>query len=302
MTRTAPTHLDALEAEAIYILRETAAWFRRPALLFSGGKDSLCMVALALRAFRPSSLPFPLLHIDTGHNFPETLEFRDRLLAQIGEELLVRRVQDTIDAGRARDEVGPKPSRNLQQTVTLLDSVRELGLDALIGGGRRDEEKARAKERIFSLRNDAGGWDPHKQRPEFWLQLNGALRPGEHMRVFPLSNWTELDVWQYIARERLEIPALYCAHRRRCLRTRAGVLLAESPFLALEEGERIEELSVRFRTVGDMTCSAAMESRAVSVEEIIREIAAARTSERGLRMDDRRSEAAMEERKTEGYF
>jgi sulfate adenylyltransferase subunit 2 len=302
MTGTASTHLDALEAEAIYILRETASWFRRPALLFSGGKDSLCMVALALRAFRPRRLPFPLMHIDTGHNFPETLEFRDRLLAQIGEELLVRRVQDTIDAGRARDEVGPKPSRNLQQTVTLLDSVRELGLDALIGGGRRDEEKARAKERIFSLRNDVGGWDPHKQRPEFWLQLNGALRPGEHMRVFPLSNWTELDVWQYIAREKLDIPALYRAHRRRCLRTRTGILLAESPFLALEEGESIEDLSVRFRTVGDMTCSAAMESRAVSIEEIIREIAAARTSERGLRMDDRRSESAMEERKSEGYF
>jgi sulfate adenylyltransferase subunit 2 len=190
----------------------------------------------------------------------------------------------------------------LQQTITLLDSVRELGLDALIGGGRRDEEKARAKERIFSLRKDAGGWDPQQQRPEFWLQLNGALRPGEHMRVFPLSNWTELDVWQYISREQLEIPALYRAHQRRCLRTRAGVLLAESPFLALEEGESVEELSVRFRTVGDMTCSAAMESRAVSVDEIMREIAAARFSERGLRMDDRRSESAMEERKTEGYF
>jgi sulfate adenylyltransferase subunit 2 len=299
---TALTHLDVLEAEAIYVLRETAAWFKHPALLFSGGKDSLCMVALALRAFRPGRLPFPLLHIDTGHNFPETLEFRDRLLAEIGEELLVRRVQDTIDAGRARDEAGPKASRNLQQTVTLLDTVRELGLDALIGGGRRDEEKARAKERIFSLRKDSGGWDPHQQRPEFWLQLNGVLRPGEHMRVFPLSNWTELDVWQYIGRERLDIPALYRANRRRCLRTRAGILLAESPYLAVEEGETVEELSVRFRTVGDMTCSAAMESRAVSIDEIVREIAAARTSERGLRMDDRRSEAAMEERKTEGYF
>jgi sulfate adenylyltransferase subunit 2 len=302
MTEGVLTHLDVLEAEAIFVLRETAACCKRPALLFSGGKDSLCMVALALRAFSPGRMPFPLLHIDTGHNFSETLEFRDRLVAAIGADLLVRRVQDTIDAGRARDETGPKPSRNLQQTVTLLDSVRELGLDALIGGGRRDEEKARAKERIFSLRKDAGGWDPQQQRPEFWLQLNGALRPGEHMRVFPLSNWTELDVWQYISREQLEIPALYRAHRRRCLRTRAGSLLAESPFLALEEGESVEELSVRFRTVGDMTCSAAMESRAVSFDEIIREIAAARTSERGLRMDDRRSETAMEERKSEGYF
>jgi sulfate adenylyltransferase subunit 2 len=299
---TALTHLDVLEAEAVYVLRETAAWFKHPALLFSGGKDSLCMVALALRAFRPGRLPFPFLHIDTGHNFPETLEFRDRLVAAIGEELLVRRVQETIDAGRARDEMGPKASRNVQQTITLLDTVRELGLDALIGGGRRDEEKARAKERIFSLRRDSGGWNPHQQQPEFWLQLNGVLRPGEHMRVFPLSNWTELDVWQYIGREKLDIPALYRAHRRRCLRTRAGILLAESPYLAVEEGETVEELSVRFRTVGDMTCSAAMESRAVFVEEIIREIEAARTSERGLRMDDRRSEAAMEDRKTEGYF
>ncbi|HEX8318912.1 sulfate adenylyltransferase subunit CysD [Longimicrobium sp.] len=295
------SHLDLLESEAIHVMREVAAQFERPHLLFSGGKDSIVMVHLARKAFWPAPFPFPLLHIDTGHNFPETIDFRDWLAAETGAGLVVRYVQDSIDQGRCAEETGPGASRNALQTVTLLDALRELKVDAAFGGGRRDEEKARAKERFFSHRDAFGQWDPRNQRPELWSLYNGRKAPGENFRVFPLSNWTEMDVWQYIARERIAVPSLYFSHRRDVI-MRDGQWLARSPWVTLEAGETAEERTVRFRTVGDATCTGAVESAAASVEEIIVEIAAARVTERGGRADDRRSEAAMEDRKRQGYF
>ncbi len=294
-------HLEQLESEAIHVLREVAAQFERPVLLFSGGKDSIVVVHLARKAFWPGRIPFPLLHIDTGHNFPEALEYRDWLATHLGVDLLVRTVQDSIDRGRAVEETGPTASRNALQTVTLLDAIRELKADAAIGGARRDEEKARAKERFFSHRDAFGQWDPKGQRPELWSLYNGRHGQGEHFRVFPLSNWTEMDVWQYIAAERLELPSLYFSHRRPVFE-RDGMLLAETPFIQLQPGERPKERVVRFRTVGDATCTGAIESPAATVDEIIHEIAALRITERGGRSDDRRSEAAMEDRKRQGYF
>lgn len=294
------SHLEELEDEAIYILRETAAQFERPALLFSGGKDSITLVRLAEKAFRPARFPFPLVHIDTGHNFPETIEFRDRLVSRIGEKLIVRCVQDSIDKGRVKEEKGRWASRNALQTVTLLDTIEEFRFDACIGGARRDEEKARAKERIFSVRNDFGEWDPRLQRPELWNLYNGRIQPGENVRVFPISNWTELDVWNYIKQENLDLPSIYFSHRRPCVR-RLGLLFPVSPFVQLED-EVIEEVQVRFRTVGDMTCTAAVESTAITIDQIIEEIQSAELTERGARLDDRRSETAMEDRKKGGYF
>ena len=294
-------HLDHLESEAIYVMREVAAQFERPVLLFSGGKDSIVMVHLARRAFAPSRIPFPLLHIDTGHNFPETLEFRDALAERAGAELLVRTVQTSIDAGRAVEESGPNASRNTLQIVTLLDAIAELKVDAALGGGRRDEEKARAKERFFSHRDRFGQWDPRNQRPELWNLYNGRKAPGEHFRVFPLSNWTEMDIWQYIAQEQVPIPSLYFAHEREVV-ARDGNLLARSPWITLEAGERYASMTVRFRTIGDATCTGAVVSSAASLDEIIAEVAAARVTERGGRHDDRRSETAMEDRKRQGYF
>jgi sulfate adenylyltransferase subunit 2 len=295
------SHLDQLESEAVFVMREVAAQFERPALLFSGGKDSIVMVHLARKAFWPAPFPFPLLHIDTGHNFPEALEFRDWLAAEVGCELLVRTVQDSIDRGRVAEETGPRASRNALQTVTLLDAIAELRVDAAFGGGRRDEEKARAKERFFSHRDAFGQWDPRNQRPELWNLFNGRKAPGEHFRVFPLSNWTEMDVWQYIFREGIAVPSLYFTHQRDVL-WRDGQWLANSPWITLLPGETVQERTVRFRTVGDATCTGAVESHAATVEEIIVEIAAARVTERGGRADDRRSEAAMEDRKRQGYF
>lgn len=295
------THLDELEAEGIFVMREVAAQFERPALLFSGGKDSIIMVHLARKAFWPARLPFPLLHIDTGHNFSEAIEFRDKLVHGIGARLVVRYVQDSIDQGRVTEEKGPNASRNLLQTVTLLDAIEELKFDAALGGGRRDEEKARAKERFFSHRDEFGQWDPKNQRPELWNIFNGRKAPGEHFRVFPLSNWTEMDVWQYIRRENIAIPSLYFTHRREII-DRDGVLLAQSDYLNKKPGERAELRQVRFRTVGDMTCTGAVISPADSLDEIIAEVAASRVTERGTRADDKRSEAAMEDRKREGYF
>ncbi len=294
-------HLDQLESESVFILREVAAVFERPVLLFSGGKDSIVMVHLALKAFAPAPIPFQLVHIDTGHNFPETLAFRDALVAQVGARLHVGSVQASIDSGRAKEEPGPEPSRNRLQTVTLLDTLTELGADAALGGGRRDEEKARAKERIFSHRDRFGQWDPKNQRPELWSIFNGRKQPGEHFRVFPLSDWTELDVWEYCAHEQIALPELYFSHRREVVE-RDGVLLARSPFIALGSGEAWSERTVRFRTIGDTTCTGAVESTASSLDEVIAEVAAARTTERGGRHDDRRSEAAMEDRKRQGYF
>ncbi len=293
--------LKQLEAESIFVLREVAAQFERPILLFSGGKDSILMAWLARKAFWPARSPFPLVHIDTGHNFPETIEFRDRLVEEYGATLHVGSVQASIDAGRVKEEEGPNPSRNGLQTVTLLDTIAELGADCALGGGRRDEEKARAKERFFSHRNRFGEWDPKNQRPELWNLFNGRRNPGEHFRAFPLSNWTELDVWRYIEREQVPMPSLYFSHRRRVVR-REGVLLAESEFNRLLPGESWEELTVRFRTIGDATCTGATESVASDLGEIIAEVAAIRTTERGGRSDDRRSEAAMEDRKKQGYF
>lgn len=294
-------HLRLLENESIHILREVAAQFERPAILFSGGKDSILVAWLARKAFAPARVPCPLLHIDTGHNFAETLAFRDTFVRELGCTLYVRLVQDSIDRGRVKEETGPTASRNALQTVTLLDAIRELGLDCAIGGARRDEEKARAKERVFSHRDHLGQWDPRNQRPELWNLYNGRRAPGEHFRVFPLSNWTELDVWQYIAAERIPLPALYFTHRREVV-LRNGVLLAKTPFTQLLPGETVETRAVRFRTVGDATCTGAVESAAASVTEIIREIAAARVTERGGRSDDRRSDTAMEDRKRQGYF
>lgn len=282
-------------------MREVAAQFERPVLLFSGGKDSILMVHLSTKAFAPARSPFPLVHIDTGHNFVETLEFRDALVVRHGATLHVGSVQASIDAGRVQEEPGPNPSRNRLQTVTLLDTLAELKADAALGGGRRDEEKARAKERFFSHRDRFGQWDPKNQRPELWNIFNGRKNPGEHFRVFPISNWTEMDVWQYIAREKIEMPSLYFSHRREVVE-RDGVLLAKSPWNELLEGEQWEEMTIRFRTIGDATCTGATESTASSLDDIIAEVAAARISERGGRHDDKHSEAAMEDRKKEGYF
>ena len=295
------THLAQLEHEAIFVLREVAAQFERPALLFSGGKDSIVMARLAQKAFAPSKIPFPLVHIDTGHNFPEAIEYRDWFAADLGARLVVRYVEDSIKAGRAQEEKGPNPSRNGLQTVTLLDTIEEFKFDACLGGARRDEEKARAKERFFSHRDEFGQWDPKNQRPELWNLFNGRKAIGEHFRVFPLSNWTEMDVWQYIARENLRIPSIYFSHNRKVV-NRNGTLLAESPFITLLDGERYENRVVRFRTVGDATCTGAVESRASTLAEVIQEVASARQTERGTRADDKRSESAMEDRKKAGYF
>jgi sulfate adenylyltransferase subunit 2 len=296
------THLDALEAEGIHVMREVAAELERPVLLFSGGKDSIVLLRLAEKAFRPGRFPFPVMHVDTGHNFPEAIEFRDRRVAELGEKLIVASVQDSIDRGRVVEETGPRASRNRLQTVTLLDAIEEHGFDAAFGGARRDEERARAKERIFSFRDDFGQWDPRAQRPELWSLYNGRVRRGEHVRVFPLSNWTELDVWEYIAREELEVPRIYFAHEREVF-ARDGMLYATSPFVTLIDGEEPFTASVRYRTVGDMTCTGAVRSRATTLDTVVAEIAATRITERGeTRADDRVTEAAMEDRKREGYF
>jgi sulfate adenylyltransferase subunit 2 len=296
------SHLQVLEAESIHVMREVAAEFERPALLFSGGKDSIVMLRLAEKAFWPARIPFPVVHIDTGHNFPEAIAYRDRRVAELGVRLVVGSVQEAIDAGRLVDETGPRASRNRLQTHVLLETIAAHGFDAVFGGARRDEEKARAKERVFSFRDEFGQWDPRNQRPELWHLYNGRHRRGEHIRVFPLSNWTELDVWQYIAAEGLEIPSIYFAHRRPVFR-RDGMLMAAGPYLRRLPGEVPFEASVRFRTVGDMTCTAAVESHAATVEQVIAEIAVTRISERGeTRADDRFSDAAMEDRKREGYF
>ncbi|RFZ94514.1 sulfate adenylyltransferase subunit CysD [Mucilaginibacter conchicola] len=294
-------YLDELEAEAIYILREVAGQFEKPALLFSGGKDSITLVHLALKAFRPGKFPFPLVHIDTGHNFEETIQYRDEMIARIGEKLIVGHVQDSIDEGKVIEQTGKNASRNALQTFTLLDTIAKNGFDACIGGARRDEEKARAKERIFSVRDEFGQWDPKRQRPELWNIYNGKIHKGENVRVFPISNWTELDVWNYIRRENIPLPTIYFAHQRDCI-TRNGQLMAASPFLNMDEEDVVERRNVRFRTVGDMTCTAAVESYAFEIDDIISEIADSKISERGARMDDKVSEAAMEERKKGGYF
>ncbi len=294
-------HLHVLESEAIHVLREVAAQFERPVLLFSGGKDSICLAWLAKKAFHPAPSPFPLLHVDTGHNFPETITFRDQFVSDFGLDLEVRYVQDSIDQGRVKEETGPHASRNALQTVTLLDALKELQTDAAIGGARRDEEKARAKERFFSHRDRFGQWDPKNQRPELWSLYNGRKAPGEHFRVFPISNWTEMDVWQYIRREQIPIPTLYLAHEREVVR-RNGVVLAHTEFIQVIEGETVERKTVRFRTIGDATCTGAVESEADSLDAIIEETAATRVTERGGRSDDKRSEVAMEERKLQGYF
>jgi sulfate adenylyltransferase subunit 2 len=296
------THLRSLESEAIHIMREVAAQLERPVLLFSGGKDSIVLLRLAEKAFRPARFPFPLMHVDTGHNFPEVIEYRDRRVAELGERLIVASVQESIDKGRVVEEKGPRASRNRLQTVTLLDALEEHGFDAAIGGARRDEEKARAKERVFSFRDDFGQWDPKGQRPELWNLYNGRIRKGEGVRVFPLSNWTELDVWQYIEEENLEVPSIYFAHRREVFR-RDGMLLAVSPYVELMDGEEPFETSVRYRTVGDMSCTGGVESDAETLHAVVSEIAATRITERGeTRADDRVTEAAMEDRKKEGYF
>ncbi|MGE0566368.1 MAG: sulfate adenylyltransferase subunit CysD [Bacteroidia bacterium] len=296
-------YLDQLESEAIYIMREVAGQFEKPALLFSGGKDSICLVHLALKAFRPGKFPFPLVHIDTGHNFPEALEFRDKLVESIGEKLIVSRVEETIKKQNLQDAKGKFPSRNALQTYSLLETIEKNEFDACIGGARRDEEKARAKERIFSVRDDFGQWDPKMQRPELWNIYNGRINKGENVRVFPISNWTELDIWNYIKREKIELPSIYFTHERECVVTDGGQLMANSKFLQLEESDQIVRKRVRYRTVGDMTCTAAVESEAHSVDDIINEIKEAKISERGAtRMDDRISEAAMEDRKKSGYF
>jgi sulfate adenylyltransferase subunit 2 len=296
------SHLRTLEAEAIHIMREVAAEFERPVLLFSGGKDSIVLLRLAEKAFRPGGFPFPVMHVDTGHNFPEAVEFRDRRIAEIGERLIVASVEDSIRAGRVVDETGPRASRNALQTVTLLDAIAEHGFDAAFGGARRDEERARAKERILSFRDEFGQWQPQRQRPELWSLYNGRMRRGEHARVFPISNWTELDVWQYIAEERLEVPSIYFAHEREVF-ARDGMLYAVSPHVQLAAEERPFSAWVRYRTVGDMTCTGAIESRASSLRDVVLEIAATGVTERGqTRADDRVSEAAMEDRKRQGYF
>ncbi|WP_039824166.1 sulfate adenylyltransferase subunit CysD [Nocardia testacea] len=296
------SHQAALEAESVHILREVAATFERPVLLFSGGKDSVVMLHLATKAFWPAPVPFPILHIDTGHNFDEVIDYRDAVVAKYGLRLLVGRVQDDIDAGRVTEDTGPRASRNRLQTATLLRTLREGRFDAVFGGARRDEEKARAKERVFSFRDEYGQWDPRRQRPELWNLYNGKHRPGEHIRVFPLSNWTELDIWTYIASEGIELPSLYYAHRRPVVQ-RDGMLLAHTRFLTLLDGEEPQEELVRFRTVGDATCTGCVESTAATPAEVVEEVATARVTERGAtRADDRISEAGMEDRKREGYF
>ena len=300
-TSTSNSHLRELESESIFILREVAAQFERPVLLFSGGKDSILMVHLSRKAFAPGRIPFTLVHIDTGHNFPETIAFRDQLVRDVGADLHVGSVQEAIDSGKSHEEEGPNPSRNALQTRTLLETLTQLRADVALGGGRRDEEKARAKERIFSHRDRFGQWDPKNQRPELWNLFNGRRNPGEHFRAFPLSNWTEMDVWQYIQIEGITMPTLYFSHVRSVVE-RDGVLLAESEFNQLLPGEAWQQRTVRFRTIGDATCTGATESAASSLEEIIAEVAASRLTERGGRSDDRRSEAAMEDRKKEGYF
>jgi sulfate adenylyltransferase subunit 2 len=301
----APVHLsylDELEAEAVHIMREVAAELERPVLLFSGGKDSIVLLRLAEKAFRPAGFPFPVMHVDTGHNFPEVIEFRDRRVAELGERLIVASVQESIDRGRVVEETGPRASRNRLQTTTLLDAIEEQQFDAAIGGARRDEERARAKERIFSFRDDFGQWNPRAQRPELWNIYNARVRKGEHVRVFPISNWTELDVWQYIARERLELPAIYFAHERDVFR-RDGMLYAASEFIERYPDEEPFAATVRFRTVGDMSCTGGVQSEASTLEQVVAEITATRVSERGeTRADDRFSEAAMEDRKRVGYF
>ncbi len=295
-------YLDHLESEAIHIFREVAGQFEKPALLFSGGKDSITLVHLALKAFRPGKFPFPLVHIDTGHNFPEALEFRDALASEIGEKLIVRKVEDTIKARHLTEPKGKFASRNALQTYTLLDTIEEFRFDACIGGARRDEEKARAKERIFSVRDEFGQWDPKRQRPELWNIFNGRIHKGENVRVFPISNWTELDVWNYIRREKIALPSIYFAHDRKVIE-HEGQLVALSDFIQLEDTDTVLTKQVRYRTVGDMTCTAAVESSANNLDDIIREITATKTSERGeTRIDDKVSEAAMEDRKKNGYF
>jgi sulfate adenylyltransferase subunit 2 len=296
------SQLDSLEAESVHIIREVAAEFERPVLLFSGGKDSIVMLALAERAFWPARIPFPVMHVDTGHNFPEVIDFRDRRVAEAGVKLVVASVQESIDAGRVVEESGRWASRNRLQTTTLLDGIAEHQFDAVFGGARRDEEKARAKERVFSFRDEFGQWDPKNQRPELWGIYNTRIHRGEHIRVFPLSNWTELDIWEYIAQENLEIPSIYFAHTRRVFE-REGILLADSPHTWRADDEPVFDARVRYRTVGDMSCTGAVESTAVTIPEVIDEIAATRITERGqTRADDRTSEAAMEDRKREGYF
>ena len=296
------THLQALEAEAIHIIREVAAEFERPVMLFSGGKDSAVMLHLAVKAFSPARLPFPVMHIDTGHNFPEVIDYRDRRVAELGARLVVASVQDAIDAGKVVEETGPRASRNRLQTVPLLEAIEENRFDAVFGGARRDEEKARAKERVFSFRDEFGQWDPKNQRPELWNLYNGRHRQGEHIRVFPISNWTELDIWQYVAEEGIELPSIYFAHTRRVFQ-RDGMWLADTPFVTIGDEEEVEERMVRFRTVGDASCTGAIESPAADVTTIIEETAVTRVTERGAtRADDRISEAGMEDRKREGYF
>jgi len=298
---TEKLHINALENEAIYIFREVAAQFEKPVLLFSGGKDSITLVRLAQKAFYPAKIPFPLMHIDTGHNFPETIEFRDRLVEELGVELIVRNVQDSIDQGKVKEESGRYSSRNMLQTTTLLDAIEEFKFDACIGGARRDEEKARAKERIFSVRDDFGQWDEKNQRPELFDMLNGNIDLGQNVRVFPISNWTELDVWTYIENEDLEIPSIYFAHKRDIF-VRDGLIWTASEHVYKDEEEVVEERMVRFRTVGDMSCTAAVDSYAVTISEVVAEIRDSSISERGARIDDKRSEAAMEKRKQQGYF
>jgi len=295
------THLKQLESEAIFVLRETAAQFEKPVMLFSGGKDSIVMAHLAKKAFWPAKIPFPFLHVDTGHNFPETLSYRDRFVDELGAKLVVASVQEAIDAGKVKEETGPRASRNALQTTVLLEALEEGGFDAAMGGGRRDEEKARAKERFFSHRNEFGEWDPKNQRPELWNLFNGRKHFGEHFRVFPLSNWTEMDIWQYCAAEKIELPDLYFSHQRYCI-TRDGVVMAATQFLQLLPDETPEPMTVRFRTIGDATCTGATLSAAGDISDIIAEVAAARQTERGTRADDKRSETAMEDRKKQGYF
>jgi sulfate adenylyltransferase subunit 2 len=294
-------HLDQLESEALFVLREVAAQFDNPVMLFSGGKDSIVMAHLAYKAFHPARLPFPLLHVDTGHNFPETIEYRDKFVSEIGARLVVALVQDSINEGKVTEETGPFASRNSLQTVTLLDALEEGQYDSALGGGRRDEEKARAKERFFSHRDGFGQWDPKNQRPELWNIFNGRKNHGEHFRVFPLSNWTEMDIWQYIKRENIEIPSLYFAHDREVF-DRSGTLLAVSDYVNVQENEIVEIRKVRFRTIGDATCTGAIDSESNTLDQIIAEVAAAHQTERGSREDDRRTETSMEDRKKEGYF
>ena len=301
MSNYSLSHLDHLESEAIFILRETAAQFENPVLLFSGGKDSIVMAHLAHKAFAPSKIPFVLMHVDTGHNFPETMVFRDEFVAKIGARLVVASVQKSIDDGRVTEEKGVNASRNGLQTVALLDGIEEYQFDAALGGGRRDEEKARAKERFFSHRDDFGQGDPKNQRPELWNIFNGRKHHGEHFRVFPLSNWTEMDIWQYIKKENIDLPNLYFSHEREVFE-RNGSLLAVTDFVTVQESETVEKKVVRFRTIGDATCTGAVESPAADIDAVIQEVASARQTERGTRSDDKRSETAMEDRKKEGYF